>query len=98
MSKTPNAAEKRHLDALRQIGCIVCRNQGFNTPTAIHHLDGHTKPKAHYLTLPLCFHHHQGGDGDGTLFYSVHFYPREFREQYGCEYALLQQVQELLAW
>ena len=54
--RNPTAKEKRHMDKVSQIGCIVCRNQGnLFVPSEIHHTQGKTKVNAHFLVLPLCF-------------------------------------------
>lgn len=59
--RTPNREEKAWMDAIRELGCIVCLdNLGEHTPAAVHHIDGKTKPGAHLQTIPLCYHHHQG--------------------------------------
>ena len=44
--RNPNAKEKRHMDAVSQIGCIVCLNKGFlNYAVEIHHVYGKTKER-----------------------------------------------------
>jgi hypothetical protein len=67
-SRTPDKEEKAWMQEARQIGCIVCvlfcDVPPWTTPeeyTAIHHIDGSTKPGAHLLTIPLCAAHHQTG-------------------------------------
>ena len=47
--RNPTADEKRHMDRVSQIGCIVCKNQGnFFVPPEIHHTEGKTKEEAHF--------------------------------------------------
>jgi hypothetical protein len=58
--RTPTAEEKRHLNRVTALGCIICqiyRNQ--HTPAEPHHLDGKTKPGCHFKILPLCPPHHR---------------------------------------
>lgn len=96
MARTPNKKEQAHIDAVREIGCIVCRNEGLGlTPASIHHCDGHTKPGAHYKTLPLCHYHHQEGS-DCEAYTSRHPWKTRFISRYGTEEKLLEQVNELL--
>ncbi len=93
--KTPTKAEQAHMDKVRELGCIVCRNEGKHTPPAIHHIDGKTKPGAHFLVLPLCYYHHQDGI-DCNAFTSFHPWKARFEERYGTQDQLLEQVKELL--
>lgn len=57
--RTPNAEEKRIMDALGSLPCIACFNQGRHTELiSLHHNNGRTIPFAHADSLPLCAHHH----------------------------------------
>ena len=71
--RSPTAAQKRFHDLLCQhVGCIACRKEGlFNSWVSVHHVDGRTKPEAHWLVLPLCAGHHQDGTG-GKWMIAVH--------------------------
>ena len=93
--RTPTRAERLHMDLVRGLGCIACRQQtGQRTPrerTAIHHCDGKTKEGCHYKTLPLCFDHHQGGASEGQ-FVSRHPWKARFETEYGTEKELLEQT------
>ena len=64
------AAQKRYWTELcHRVGCIVCRLH-YNTvrhDVCIHHIDGRTKPHAHWYVLPLRAGHHQDGTGDPVL-------------------------------
>ena len=94
--RNPTAKEKRHMDKVSQIGCIVCRNQGnLFVPSEIHHTQGKTKVNAHFLVLPLCFQHHREGTMKG-LWVSRHPWKKEFEKRYGTEQELLDQVKEIL--
>lgn len=82
MKKAATASEKRHMDRVQALGCIVCRDclGIFGTPALIHHLrTGMEKRRApHTWTLPICPTHHQSS-GEG-----VHDMGREqFEHKYG---------------
>ena len=88
--RTPTAAEKKWMDAARSLGCIVCIERGTIRPheispeyTAIHHIDGKTKPDAHFLTIPLCPCHHQ------TSVEAFHVDPSGFQKRNGSQMDLL---------
>lgn len=89
------AVQKRFHDLLvRHIGCVACRAHGvFNDHASIHHIDGRTKPGAHWLVLPLCGPHHQD-DGRGAI--AIHPWKGQFVAQYGRERDLLRECVELL--
>ena len=90
--RNPNAKEKRQMDAVSQIGCIVCLNKGFpNHAVEIHHVYGKTKLDAHMHILPLCFDHHRGGK-DAEPIISRHPWKKRFEKAYGTEQELLDQV------
>ena len=72
---TPNAAEKRYHDWMRELGCLVCERE-----PSIHHIvhDGRAKiSKCHMKVAPLCWDHHQGGQGYHNLGH------HKFTEMYG---------------
>ncbi len=86
------------MDAVRDLGCIVCRKMyGHRNEAMIHHTDGQTKPGSHLRTLPLCYLHHQGGAEDG-LFISRHPWKARFEAAYGTEGELLQLVADELEY
>lgn len=85
------------MDAVTAIGCIVCREHlAEYTPAEIHHIEGKTKPGAHFKTIPLCFLHHRSGQ-DTHLFTSRHPYKKRFQQRYGTEAELLERVKELVS-
>lgn len=59
--------EKRHLSAVAELGCMVCRRMGYEgTPAEIHHKRAGTgagRRSSHMDVLPLCPQHHRGSDG-----------------------------------
>ncbi len=94
--RTPTSAEKRWMDDVQSLGCIVCRMEGKGlTPAEIHHLDGKTKTGAHFHIIPLCYLHHREGSAS-TVFISRHPYKRRFEARYGSELELMFRVEELV--
>lgn len=91
-------ADTDRADKLRELGCILCLDNGIFTPPAIHHIDGQTKEGCHQLTLPLCERHHQIKDNDKPpRWISRHGDGKAaFKEEYGNEYALLAEVNRLI--
>lgn len=95
--RTPTAKEKEWMDSIREVGCIACIRMGFIKPysvpteyTAIHHIEGKTKPDAHFLTIPLCPNHHQHGID------AVHINKRSFEKKFGNQYNLVREVRKML--
>ncbi len=88
--KSPSAAQKRFHDALcTSVGCVACRMDGIgNFNVSVHHMDGRTKPDAHWLVLPLCAGHHQDGTGAPGLT-AVHPWKARFESEYGRQRDLL---------
>lgn len=62
---------QRHMQRVRELGCVVCDRQGNpGTPAAAHHIRegaGGGQKSGDYLTIPLCHFHHQGEEGIHTL-------------------------------
>jgi hypothetical protein len=89
--RTPTVKEREWMDRARELGCIACIKAGriipFEVPpeyTAIHHIDGKTKPGAHFLTIPLCPDDHQTGKN------ARHKNRVRFEERNGSEESLLE--------
>lgn len=96
--RTPTKAEREWMNAITGLGCIVCWvHKGCQTPAMPHHIDGKTKPDAHFNTIPLCHLHHQGG-ADCHEYVSRHPYKARFEQRYGTEQELLQKCKEMLDW
>lgn len=88
--RAPTIAEERFMDAIALLGCIACKKDGRTNPAvSIHHIDGRTKPGAHFLTLPLCGPHHQQDDSDPWGRISLHGRKATFQARYGTEPELL---------
>ena len=84
--RTPTKDEKKHMDDVSRIGCIVCRKLGLGyIPAEIHHINGKTQPLCHFQVLPLCYEHHQGQSG-------IHHNKTIFESKYGKEIKLLERV------
>lgn len=93
--KSPTAEQKRFHDRLASLGCIACRLDGVHQPVvSIHHIDGRTKPNAHWEVLPLCAGHHQDGTGVPGLI-AVHPWKTRFEARYGTQYELLAKCLQL---
>jgi hypothetical protein len=72
--------EKKHLDLLSQLGCVVCSRLGYGaTPAEIHHPrkgTGLALRASHYDAIPLCTEHHRGQSGVhgmGTKGFAKHY-------------------------
>ena len=95
--RPPTAEEARFMDAIAALGCIACRKDGWhNQVVSIHHIDGRTKPGAHFLTLPLCGPHHQQDDTYLRGRISLHGRKTTFQARYGTERELLAECIEML--
>lgn len=88
--RAPTSAEQRFMDQAGQHPCMACEIDGWcNHVVSLHHIDGRTKPGAHFKLLPLCPPHHQQDDSDPMQRVSVHGRKATFTERYGTELELL---------
>ena len=87
-----NKADRAHLSLVAQLGCIVCRNQGYGeSPAEIHHIRsgmGLAKRAEHTDSIPLCPGHHRTG-GYGVAF---HAGKKAWEAKFGTERELLEQT------
>lgn len=85
--RTVTQQQKQYWNHLCQtVGCIACYKEGrFNHYCSIHHIDGRTKPQAHWLVLPLCASHYQ----DNGMAIAVHPTKKQFEQTYGNQYQLM---------
>lgn len=84
--KAPTAADRRYWDKVCEGGCIVT---GCEQAPQIHHAKtGAGGRKDHRAVLPLCYYHHQGGQGIHTLSRRI------WQRHYGFEQDLLERVRE----
>lgn len=88
-------AERKWMDAITQIGCIVCHLQGHpGTPAVVHHILKNGRRQSHLQTIPLCEPgHHQHGKDQKI---SRHPNKARFEAAYGTEDYLLQKTKELV--
>jgi len=94
--RPPTKAEKEWLDAICQLGCIVCvKDMETYSPASPHHIAGKIKPDAHFYTIPLCFPHHQGNK-DTPVYTSRHYYKARFEARYGTERELLEATRKMV--
>ena len=89
-------AEREHLSALTDLGCIACRNAGIpDSPAEVHHIragQGMSQRASNYDTIPLCpMHHRLGGHG-----VAIHAGQKTWESIYGTERDLLDQCRQLL--
>lgn len=95
--RPPTAEEARFMDRMGQLPCIACLKDGWtNHSISLHHIDGRTKPGAHFLVIPLCGEHHQQDDSDIRQRISVHGRKATFQARYGTERELLAECVEML--
>lgn len=90
-------AERAWMDAIVQIGCIVCSVTGRGyAPAEVHHLLSGGRRKGHLFTIPLCWSHHRSGRNDEHIV-SRDQNQRRFERRYGTEEYLLEQTRERVA-
>lgn len=96
--RPPAADEKRFMDQMGALPCIACLKDGRTNHTiSLHHIDGRTKPGAHFLVLPLCGPHHQQDDTDLRQRISLHGRKATFQARYGTERELLAECLAMLS-
>jgi len=96
--RPPTAQEARFMDRMGALPCIACLKDGWtNHAISLHHIDGRTKPGAHFQVLPLCGPHHQQDDTDPRGRMSLHGHKKPFQARYGTERELLAECIEMLA-
>ena len=90
-------AERKHLESVAGLGCILCWHKGIQeSPAEIHHIrtgTGAGRKASHYETIGLCPTHHRLGNE------ALHVMGRKaFERHHGItELELLVRVKELLA-
>lgn len=83
--RAPNGPEKAWMNAIVQVGCIVCRlYKNCETPAEVHHLCGKTEKGCHFKTIPLCVWHHRHPDNHKPpRWLAYHGNKKSFIERYG---------------
>jgi|TARA_E500000318_G_C3440561_1_gene164813 hypothetical protein len=90
MAKKPNKATQQAYKQAIEYGCIVCKKKyGVYTQPCIHHITGAGMALKNKEFIPLCHHHHQGGEGIHTLGTKV------WEEKYGRQRDLLREFKEV---
>ena len=89
MAKKPNKLERERLQAVADMPCYACFQDGRETNAEVHHIRSQTglglRP-SHFATIPLCPSHHRTGK------VSVHLGKKAFVERYGSEKEILEKV------
>jgi hypothetical protein len=89
MAKKPNKLERERLQAVADMPCYACFQDGRETNAEVHHIRSQTglglRP-SHFATIPLCPSHHRTGK------VSVHLGKKAFVERYGTEKEILEKV------
>lgn len=86
---TPTVDQKQFHKMLASLGCIAChQDKRYQPVVSIHHIDGRTKPDAHWLVLPICAGHHQDGTGAPGLV-AIHPWKNKFESIYSPQRNLL---------
>ena len=89
MAKKPNKATQKAYQQAVDYGCIVCKNKyGVYTQPCIHHITGAGMALKSGDFIPLCHHHHQGGEGIHTLG------TRTWESKFGTQQDLLNEFRE----
>ena len=97
--RPPTAEEARFMDQMGKLPCICCLKDGWtNHEISLHHIDGRTKPRAHFLVLPLCAGHHQAGTGPNPTLIAVHPDKARFEARYGIQMELLDECNNLIGY
>lgn len=62
---TPTKAESQWMGRVKGMRCICCEllDRQQEAPTDVHHIREGREQRNHWLTLPLCWHCHQGPRG-----------------------------------
>jgi len=87
--------EKTFHAAVRDLGCIVCRQAGVQNDCEIHHILQGGRRKGERFVLGLCALHHRGG-ADCDQYTSRHPWRKAFEAKYGSEMSLLAKSRELI--
>tara|TARA_R110000764_G_scaffold218067_3_gene305360 strand:- start:59 stop:391 length:333 start_codon:yes stop_codon:yes gene_type:complete len=92
--KSKTAAERRHMDAVAQLGCICCHKMGYDdSPAELHHIKEQTGMglrSSHYEVIPLCPMHHRSSD------VAYHVAPAKFTAKWGSQRSLLEYTMDML--
>lgn len=96
-------AERRHMDLVASIGCVICRRlYGCYVPPEIHHIAEGSGLRSNFAVAPLCGDeyedHHDGRDTGGAGFHRLgKGFLKLYRVPGESEYGLLVWVNEDIA-
>lgn len=88
--RNPTAEERRHLAWVCSLGCYCCGKMGVEPwpdGTLPHHVEGKTKPGAHFKVIPLCDAHHSRYKIGG-----FHNNPTDWQSVWGDQYEILAEI------
>ena len=91
--KSKTLAEKKHMRAVAELGCIACRKLGYHgTPAELHHIKKGVMGKraSNFEVIPLCPYHHRNSNE------SYHQNPLWFTEKFGTQTELLEETLQCL--
>jgi len=85
--------EKKKYRKIAELGCSLCRHQGFEgTPAELHHIRRGNIPRSQAPVIPLCIYHHRGSN---TSIYGMG--RKRFEREYAIsEEQLLEKTKSLL--
>jgi len=88
-----NKNDKTRFRRIAELGCSLCRHQGFEgTPAELHHIRRGNIPRSQAPVIPLCPYHHRGSNT------SIHGMGRKrFEREYAIsEEQLLEKTKSLI--
>lgn len=88
-----NKNDKTRFRRIAELGCSLCRHQGFEgTPAELHHIRRGNIPRSQAPVIPLCPYHHRGTNT------SIHGMGRKrFEREYAIsEEQLLEKTESLI--
>ena len=88
-----NKNDKTRFRRIAELGCSLCRHQGFEgTPAELHHIRRGNIPRSQAPVIPLCPYHHRGSNT------SIHGMGRKrFEREYAIsEEQLLEKTESLI--
>ena len=88
MKKAATKAEKDHMDAVRELGCLICGRYA-----QIHHVTGHAYgSRSNMRVVSLCADHHQ----NNAFGHALHNGTKTFEANYMTQAAMLAEVDRRL--
>ena len=55
---------KKWMERVAEVGCVICREHlGVETPAQVHHVAEGSGKRSDFMTVGLCYEHHQGATG-----------------------------------